>query len=326
MTEAITITVTIPLELDQMRLDKALAALCPELTRTRIKNLILEGHVSIENQPTTRDPAKKVQAEQTIHVEIPAVQEGIPKPQNIPLNIVYEDTDIIIINKPAGMVVHPAPGNPDNTLVNALLFHCGDDLSGIGGVRRPGIVHRLDKETSGLLVAAKNDAAHQNLSQQLAERTLGRKYEALVWGVPKPLKGVIEGNIGRHPRHRQKMALLTQRGKPARTHYTVAQIFGMHAARVECKLETGRTHQIRVHMASIGHSVIGDQVYGKLPRTTPVELKTAASEFGATKNRHALHAAELSLIHPTQNKEMGFFAKTPEDMGCLSQIFEEFTA
>ncbi|MEN8236351.1 MAG: RluA family pseudouridine synthase [Pseudomonadota bacterium] len=318
-------TIIIPQELDLTRLDKALTTLCPELTRTRIKNLILEGHVSTKNQPTL-DPAKKVHTDQTIHLEIPEVEEGVLEPQDIPLNIVYEDADIIIINKPAGMVVHPAPGNPDNTLVNALLFHCGQELSGIGGIRRPGIVHRLDKETSGLLVVAKNDNAHQNLSEQLANRSLGREYEALVWGIPKPLAGVIEGNIGRHPRSRQKMTVLPHSGKPARTHYAVKQIFGMHAARVKCKLETGRTHQIRVHMASIGHSVIGDQVYGRLPRTAPLELKRVAAEFGSTKNRHALHAAELHLMHPIQNNEMHFQAKSPADMTKLISLLEEFTS
>ncbi len=325
MSKPSTNLVIIPATLDQMRLDKALTELCPDLTRTRIKNLILAGHVMLENT-INKDPAKKVHTDQTIQFEIPEIQEGIPKPQNIPLNIVYEDADIIVINKPAGMVVHPAPGNADGTLVNALLFHCGQELSGIGGVRRPGIVHRLDKETTGLLVVAKNDIAHQRLSEQLVDRSLGREYQAIVWGVPRPLEGTIEGNIGRHPRHRQKMTILSHSGKPARTHYNVEQHFGMHAAFVRCKLESGRTHQIRVHMASIGCSVIGDQIYGRYPRTTPSELKQAEKEFGATKNRHALHAAELHLIHPIQNKKMNFQAPLPSDMKKLTDLLESFTS
>ncbi len=317
------ITVTIPQILHNTRLDKALAALCPELTRTRLKALILEQQVHSAGEMIT-DPAQKVCEGQQINIKIPPAKEDTPEPQDIPLDIIYEDKDLIVINKPAGMVVHPAPGNFDQTLVNALLFHCEGELSGIGGVKRPGIVHRLDKDTSGLLLVAKNDITHQGLAKQLERRSLGRTYYAIVWGMPKPLQGSIEGNIGRHPHHRQKMALLKHGGRSACTHYHVEKVFGSLATLVKCQLQTGRTHQIRVHMASIGHPVIGDTIYGRMPRGTPQPIKDKLQVFGTTKHRHALHAYELHFVHPKEKSPQSFSCPIPADMQDLIQFLEDF--
>ncbi len=271
-------------------------------------------------QQTITDTAFKVKGGQQIDLTVPPLVEAYPTPQNIPLEVVFEDEDVIVINKPAGMVVHPAPGNPDGTLVNALLNHCGESLSGINGVKRPGIVHRLDKETSGLLIAAKNDKAHHSLAQQLATREMGRCYIALVWGMALPQVGTIEGPIGRDPRHRQRMAI-REGGKFARTHYKVLKFFGNVASMVECRLDTGRTHQIRVHLTAKGFPLIGDPLYGKQPRSVPAALKTFLGERWP-QSRQALHAKGLSFIHPTSHEKLDFAASLPEDMRNLIHVLE----
>lgn len=300
-----------------LRLDKFLAEKSPDLSRTRIKELIQTGFVHINGQ-LTQDVALKVKEGQIIQIEIPPLIDSKPTPQDIPLDILYEDDDLIVINKPAGLVVHPAPGNPEGTLVNALLSHCGESLSGINGVRRPGIVHRLDKETSGLMVAAKNDKAHQSLAHQLATREMSRLYQAIVWGVLSPLEGVIEGSIGRDPRHRQRMAL-REKGKFARTHYKILKTFGFVASLVECRLDTGRTHQIRVHLAAKGHSLLGDPLYGKRPKAVPALLKNTL-DTQWPKKRQALHAKELSFIHPTTQKKLTFSTDLPQDIRNLLDV------
>jgi len=302
-----------------MRLDKFLAMKVHELSRTRLQDLI-ERNCVLVDQEAVEGAAFKVKAGQHIEVTIPPVVEAYPSPQNIPLDVVFEDKDVIVINKPAGMVVHPAPGNPEGTLVNALLNHCGESLSGINGVRRPGIVHRLDKETSGLLIAAKNDQAHQSLAHQLATREMGRCYIALVWGMVIPPEGTIEGSIGRDARHRQRMALRKD-GKFARTHYNALKFFGNIASLVECRLDTGRTHQIRVHLTTKGFPLIGDPLYGKQPQSLPPFLKTYITEQWPMA-RQALHAKELSFIHPTTHEKLHFSTHLPEDMRNLIHVLE----
>lgn len=300
-----------------LRLDKFLAEKSPDLSRTHIKDLIQTGFVHINDQ-LTQDVSLKVKEGQVIQIEIPPLVDSTPSPQDIPLDILYEDNDLIVINKPAGLVVHPAPGNPEGTLVNALLNHCGESLSGINGVRRPGIVHRLDKETSGLMVVAKNDKAHQSLAHQLATREMSRIYLALVWGVLSPLEGVIEGAIGRDPRHRQRMAL-REKGKFARTHYKTLKMFGRVASLVECRLDTGRTHQIRVHLSAKGHSLLGDPLYGKRPKAVPALLKDTL-DTERPKKRQALHAKELSFIHPTTQEKLTFSTDLPQDIRNLLDV------
>lgn len=302
-----------------MRLDKFLALKIQDLSRTRLSELI-EGNFVLVDQKTIGAPAFKVKSGQEIEVTIPPLVEAHPSPQNIPLDILFEDKDVIVINKAAGMVVHPAPGNPEGTLVNALLAHCGDSLSGINGVKRPGIVHRLDKETSGLLVAAKSDKAHHSLANQLATREMGRGYLALVWGMVLPQSGTIEGPIGRDPRHRQRMTI-RDGGKFARTHYKVLKFFGTIASLVECRLDTGRTHQIRVHLTAKGFPLIGDPLYGKQPRFLAVALKTFIKEQWPIA-RQALHAKELSFIHPTTHEKLHFSTDLPEDMLNLIHVLE----
>ena len=309
------IDLEIPENLHGIRLDKALAILVPELSRTRIKALILGDNVQL-NDVIVTDPSQKVSQSQSITIEVPPILDANPVAQDIPLDILYEDNDVIVINKPAGMVVHPAPGNSSNTLVNALLGHCKDSLSGIGGVKRPGIVHRLDKDTSGLMVVAKNDHAHKMLSSQFADRSLSRVYYAIVWGLPSPTSGTIEGNIGRSPNNRQKMAMVAYGGRTAVTHYRVVQPFGVEASLVECTLETGRTHQIRVHMTSINHAIIGDTTYG----THRARYKDIKSVI----HRQALHAKRIKFIHPTTNKLMEFESDLPEDMLQLIDYLEKY--
>ena len=300
-----------------LRLDKYLAEKSSDLSRTRIKDLIQVGLVFINGQVTS-DVALRIKEGQVIQITIPPLIDPTPAPENIPLDILYEDDDLIVINKPAGLVVHPAPGNPEGTLVNALLSHCGESLSGINGVRRPGIVHRLDKETSGLMVAAKNDGAHQFLAHQLATREMSRVYQAIVWGVLRPLEGAVEGSIGRDPHHRQRMAL-REKGKFARTHYKTLKIFGRVASLVECRLDTGRTHQIRVHLASKGHSLLGDPLYGKRPRALPASLRDIL-DTQWPKKRQALHAKELSFIHPTTQEKLTFSTDLPQDIRNLLDV------
>ena len=304
------------------RLDKWLAAQLPELSRTRIKALIEGGMVSAEGS-TIADPSHRVKSGQTFRVGVPPDAPAEPQPQAIALTVIYEDDDLIVIDKPAGMVVHPAPANPDATLVNALLAHCGESLAGIGGVRRPGIVHRLDKDTSGLMVAAKTDIAHRSLSAQFAAHTLERAYRALVWGLPNPRKGEIEGNIGRNPRDRKKMAVVTGGGKSALTRYEVLRSFaGGAVSLVECRLATGRTHQIRVHMTSQGHPLVGDPSYGRSRAnrmgTLPAEARQALAGFP----RQALHAYLLGFSHPTKGYALSFESALPLDISQLLKILE----
>jgi 23S rRNA pseudouridine1911/1915/1917 synthase len=293
------------------RLDRLLADSIGGLSRSRIKALIEDGRVSCGGATIT-DPSHRVKPGQNFAIFVPEAAPALPLPQAVPLTIVHEDGDLIVIDKPAGMVVHPAPGNTEGTLVNALLAHCGDSLSGIGGVRRPGIVHRLDKDTSGLIVAAKNDAAHESLSRQFEARTIERAYMALVWGIPTPPAGEIEGNIGRSPKNRKKMAVRRDGGKPALTRYKVLRRFGRAASLVECRLATGRTHQIRVHMAHIGHPVIGDATYGggmtaarRHGAGAPVEARIARL------GRQALHARLLGFRHPKSGKLVKFESSIP---------------
>ena len=295
------------------RLDRLLVDHVPALSRSRLKNLIETGRVSIAGETIT-EPGYRVKPGQVVTLVIPPPVDETPRAQAIPLQVAYEDDDLIVVDKPAGLVVHPAPGNPDRTLVNALLAHCGDSLSGIGGVRRPGIVHRLDKDTSGLMVAAKNDAAHHGLSAQFATRRLSRTYHAVVWGVPRHGEGRIEGAIGRDPRNRKRMAVRGSGGKPAATRYRVLQSSSALWSLVECRLETGRTHQIRVHMAHAGHPLLCDALYGGARKRRLDERQRAAL---AHCPRQALHAAALGFVHPVSGAELAFESPLPADIYAL---------
>lgn len=295
-----------------MRLDKFLSVKMGDFSRSRLQKLIADGFVECDDVVIT-DNSHKVKTGDSFQITIPPAQDAEPQPQNIPLNIVYEDEDIIVVNKPSGMTVHPAAGAYDGTLVNALLFHCKDNLSGIGGVKRPGIVHRIDKETSGLLVVAKNDNAHHFLSEQFAEHSIERTYIAIVYGTPSPLSGKIEGFISRSKFDRKKMAISESGGKYAVTNYKTIQIFGKGAAIVQCNLETGRTHQIRVHLSSLGNALIGDKVYVKNKKSEvplPTDLKNYVNNFP----RQALHAKSLGFIHPRSKQFMQFDSQIPADM------------
>jgi len=298
------------------RLDQFLSEALPGLSRSRLKSLIQAGRLTTGGATIT-EPSYRVKPGQAFALRVPAPRPATPAAQAIALDIVYEDDDLVVIDKPAGLVVHPAPGNPDETLVNALIAHCGESLSGIGGVQRPGIVHRLDKETSGLLVAAKNDAAHAGLARQFADRSLSRAYLALVWGTPRPSEGEIAGNIGRHPVNRKRMAVLRRGGRAALTRYRVVEIFaGGAASAVECRLATGRTHQIRVHLAWRGHGVIGDPVYGGKRRKGGG--RPALTEAAAGMTRQALHARALAFRHPRTGEAMRFESPLPADMAALA--------
>ena len=305
----------IPPDAGGARLDRHLSQVFGDLSRTRLKSLIEQGKVEIDGRTIT-EPSYRVKPGERVTVECEPAADADPVGQDIPLDILHEDPDLIVINKPAGMVVHPAPGNPDGTLVNALIGHCGDSLSGIGGVRRPGIVHRLDKETSGVMVAAKTDAAHQGLARLFAEHDIDRRYLAVVHGAPIRPKGVIEGPIARDPRDRKRMAV-REGGKHAVTHYRVVQRFGESAALLECRLATGRTHQIRVHLAHIGFPVIGDPVYGHRRRAVPKGLSETAREAVRSFPRQALHAAVLGFRHPVGGEALRFETPLPEDMHAL---------
>ncbi|HEX5319105.1 MAG TPA: RluA family pseudouridine synthase [Stellaceae bacterium] len=298
------------------RLDRALTRALPAFSRSRLKALIEAGRVSIAGA-AVRDPALKVRDGQIFVVFLPDLIEPAPEAEQLPLDIRFEDAHLIVIDKPAGMVVHPAPGNPTGTLVNALLSHCGDSLAGIGGVRRPGIVHRLDKNTSGLMVVAKTDAAHRALSRDFAARRIERAYAALVWGIPVPAAGEIAGNIGRSPRNRKKMAVVgAAHGKPALTRYRVERGFAGRAALIECRLATGRTHQIRVHLAERGHPVIGDPAYGSRSGRDVArsgELGACIASFP----RQALHAKTLGFIHPATQQNLMFSSDPPADFRGL---------
>jgi 23S rRNA pseudouridine1911/1915/1917 synthase len=316
-------TINIAAEQAGQRLDRVLAA-GTELSRTRLKALILDGAVAIGSR-TIRDPGYRVNAGEIVAVEVPPPVPAMPEGESIPLNIVYEDQEIVVIEKPAGLVVHPAAGHARGTLVNALIAHCGDSLSGIGGVKRPGIVHRLDKDTTGLMVVAKTDRAHQALAAQFADHgrngPLRRGYLAFVWGVPNRPKGTIEAAIDRHPKSRDKMAVRVQ-GRPAITHWQVLERYpgqnGTPAASLlECRLETGRTHQIRVHLAHIGHPLLGDSVYGTGFKTKAARLAPAARESLTDLGRQALHAYLLAIQHPTTAKLLEFRSELPADLARL---------
>jgi len=295
------------------RLDKFLSAALPGFSRSMVQRLVASGNVCADENVICENDFK-VRAGDSFCVTVPEAGEAEPQPQNIPLDVVYEDDDLIVVNKPAGMTVHPAPGAPDGTLVNALLFHCRDNLSGVGGVRRPGIVHRIDKDTSGLLVVAKNDAAHRGLSEQFFKHSIERTYYAVVYGLPQPASGVIEGNIARSRFDRKKMAAVAVGGKHAVTHYQTVSSLNGAVSLVKCNLETGRTHQIRVHMSSIGCSLVGDRVYEKSGKTSIKGLSADIKSFINAFPRQALHAASLGFEHPVKGGWLQFEAPFPRDM------------
>ncbi|MGH7088160.1 MAG: RluA family pseudouridine synthase [Stellaceae bacterium] len=296
------------------RLDRLLARRLGALSRTRLKRLVEEGQVTSEGA-TIRDPSLRVKPGQSFAVTVPAPQPDRPLPQPHPLDIRFEDEQVIVLDKPAGLVVHPAPGNPDRTLVNALLAHCGESLAGIGGIKRPGIVHRLDKDTSGLMVVAKTELAHARLTADFAARRIERTYQAVVWGVPKENAGEIVASIGRSPRHRKKMAVVQRGGKEAVTRWRIVRRFGRTAALLECRLGTGRTHQIRVHLAAAGHPLVGDPTYGG--RRTTTELSGATGAALAAFPRQALHAGRLGFAHPSSGAMLRFSSALPADMATL---------
>jgi 23S rRNA pseudouridine1911/1915/1917 synthase len=304
------VVATIAPDMAGWRLDRALAALIPTLSRERIKALISSGAVA-SGELLARDPAAKAKAGSDYAVTIPAPIPAHNEAQDIPLDIVFEDDHLLVVNKPAGLVVHPAAGNFDGTMVNALLHHCAGRLSGIGGVARPGIVHRIDKDTSGLMVVAKTDPAHEGLAKQFADHSIERLYKAIVSGVPRHLEGKIDAPLARSPANRQKIAITSEgRGKHAITHWRAITPL-KDAALIECRLETGRTHQIRVHLASIGHPLVGDPAYG---RTRPSH-GTILRELGFA--RQALHAALIGFIHPVDRKFIRFEAEMPDDLQRL---------
>ena len=291
------------LELDQTgeRLDAAIARLVPELSRSQAQRLLEEGLVTFEGKPLKKN--EKSRAGMILDITLPEAAETDLQAQDIPLDIRYEDSDVIVINKPKGLVVHPAPGHPDGTVVNALLHHCGDSLSGIGGKKRPGIVHRIDKDTSGLLIAAKNDFAHAHLSAQLKDHSLARTYECIVCGNLKEDSGTIDAPIGRHPTDRKKMAVTEKNSRNAVTHWEVIARYRGYT-HVRCKLETGRTHQIRVHLAWRNHPILGDTVYGhKKP------------ELG--QSSQCLHARELTFVHPRTGERMTVRCELPDYFTAL---------
>lgn len=302
------------------RLDKALAEALPEFSRARIQALMAEGRVSRDGATVTDGSAKAAAGDYRLEIPPPVAAE--PQPENIPLVVLYEDAHLIVVDKPPGMAMHPAPGSESGTMVNALLHHCGASLSGIGGVARPGIVHRIDKDTSGVVVAAKTDAAHQGLSALFAAHDIERSYVALTRGAPSPIKGTIEGAIARSTHDRKKMALVKTGGRHAVTHYTVTRTYGPVerplAARVACRLETGRTHQIRVHLASKGAPCLGDPVYGSGSPAAPVKAAMEAARL----SRQALHAAVLGFVHPITGETIRCESPFPPDMAALEALLE----
>ena len=299
------IQATIAAGADGWRLDRALADAVPTLSRERLKVLIASGAVA-RGDVLARDPAKRATAGEVFAVSVPLPAPAHNEAQDIPLVIAFEDEHLIVVDKPAGLVVHPAAGNLDGTLVNALLHHCGGSLSGIGGVARPGIVHRIDKDTSGLMVAAKTDRAHEGLAKQFAAHTIDRRYRAIVGGQPRPADGSVDAPLARSPQNRKKVAVQAH-GKRAVTHYRTLERLN-DAALVECRLETGRTHQVRVHMQSIGHALLGDPVYGRSKGATRALLETL--DF----RRQALHAQRLGFIHPVTQVAHAFESAMPGDM------------
>ena len=308
------------------RIDRFLAAHigtpCHPLSRSRIKVLILAGQLS-EDGSTLTDPSAAVKPGSQYVLMLPAPVDPLPKAENIPLDILFEDQHLIVLNKPSGLVVHPAPGSLTGTLVNALIAYCGPSLTGIGGVMRPGIVHRLDKDTSGTMVVAKTDAAHHRLTEMFAAHDLDRRYQALVWGTSVERSGIINQPIGRATFDRKRQAITTK-GRNAVTHWRLLRSFPPFGSHIECKLETGRTHQIRVHMAHIGHSVIGDQLYGRTPRSTQMPDNFARTGLSQIKGfeRQALHASNLSFEHPITRKPLSFETPLPDDIASLLILIE----
>jgi 23S rRNA pseudouridine1911/1915/1917 synthase len=310
-----------PPEAAGMRADRFLADAIGSLSRSRVKALIEDGRASRDGAPLS-DPSETVRAGARYAIDIPEPVAATPQPQTIPLSILFEDADLIVVDKPAGLVVHPAPGNLDGTLVNALLAHAGDDLPGIGGEKRPGIVHRLDKDTSGVMVAAKSERAHRTLSEAFANRDLDRAYLALAWGLPSPTIGEVSAPIGRHPGDRKRMAVVERGGKPATTRYSVQRAWGAAVSLVECRLLTGRTHQIRVHMAHLGHPIVGDPVYlRRTPGAARLLAEPARSALLAFP-RQALHAATLGFNHPVTGQALTFASPMPKDMAGLVALLD----
>ena len=331
--DSVTETVSVAAEDEGTRLDRLLAARVPALSRSRLKALILDGQVSIqpvsvrsgETARTILDPSAQVKSGDIITITLPPPEDAKPAGEAIPLTIVYEDDDLIVIDKPAGLVVHPAAGHATGTLVNALIAHCGDSLSGIGGVRRPGIVHRLDKDTTGLMVVAKNDRTHHALSKQFADKLeseLHRGYLALVWGAPDRPRGTIDAPLDRHPHTREKQAV-RKGGRDAITHWELRQPYldadgKPVAGLVACLLETGRTHQIRVHLAHIGHPIMGDETYATGFKTRAARLTPRARQALDALGRQALHAAILGFTHPVSGERLEFESALPPDMARLA--------
>jgi 23S rRNA pseudouridine1911/1915/1917 synthase len=316
--------VTVAGDEGSIRLDRVLAVRLAELSRSRLKALILAGSVTVGSAPI-RDPAYHVTAGDTITIDVPQAVAAEPAGEDIALDIVYEDDDIIVIDKPRGLVVHPAAGHETGTLVNALIAHCGASLSGIGGVKRPGIVHRLDKDTTGLMVAAKNDRAHKSLTEQFADHgrtgAMRRGYMAFVWGVPNRQRGTVDAPIDRHPHAREKMAV-REGGREAVTHWEVQESFGGRDAKpvaslLACQLETGRTHQIRVHLAYIGHPLLGDSVYGPHFKTKASHLGPRSQQALTALGRQALHAYLLALEHPRNGTILEWISDLPDDLTLL---------
>jgi 23S rRNA pseudouridine1911/1915/1917 synthase len=315
---------------DGQRLDRFLSMRLPELSRTRVQSLIKQGHVS-SGRATIVDVKYRVKPGDRFALHVPPAVSAEPGAETIPLNVVYEDDALIVIDKPAGLVVHPGAGHARGTLVNALIAHCGASLSGIGGVARPGIVHRLDKDTSGLLVVAKTDQAHRALAKQFADhgRTgeLERGYLALVWGAPSRPHGTIDAPIGRHPASRTKMTVLPAKGREAVTHWRVVETFGRGkepiASLVECTLETGRTHQVRVHLAHIGHPLIGDPLYGQGFKSKLRKLPEPLHGTLAALSRQALHAEQLAFVHPVSGTLLKFNSPLPADLAEIVAAFKE---
>ena len=300
-----------------LRLDRALANALPQVSRSRIKKIIMNSFVRKGVSPIT-DASYMVKQGDEFEVDFPTPIHSSLQGEKIPLDVKFEDDAVIVINKPANLTVHPGSGRQDGTLVNALIAHCNGSLSGIGGVYRPGIVHRLDKDTSGLMVIAKSDIAHKSLASQFEARTIDRSYHAIVWGNPLPIHGTIEANIGRSRHNRTKMAIVPKnQGKYALTQYETLNTFGQIASILECRLSTGRTHQIRIHLSHLGHSIIGDPVYGRVSAPKRSQLSTEFLNVLKSLNRQALHAVALGFEHPLTHRRLYFESSPPSDIKLL---------
>ena len=322
-----TFNTVVPLNFNGFRIDKFLQSQITEFSRTRLQSLIHDGQVQL-NDNIINNPAKKIKEKDEIKINFPAPKKTLIKPNKISLDILYDDDDIIIINKPSGVVVHPGAGNYENTIVNGLLYKYQNELSSIGGKLRPGIVHRIDKDTSGVIVVAKNDNAHINLSQQFSKHTIKRTYEAIIWGSLKPQSGTIQEKISRSVRNRQLMAVRKEKGKIAITNYKTLKVFQNSnlpkISLIECQLETGRTHQIRVHMNFKGNPILGDKSYGRSKKKFKKIDKNIESKIN-NFNRQALHAKNLGFLHPSSKKEVFFEARRPVDFDTLIKSLEKFS-